>query len=140
MAAGPARTTTPNSNGPGPWLKTCRRCCYARSWTASASAPKRSSYRCRSWALRPRPYGVILISNVGTFGLDSVSAPVPTFCHAPITVVAGAMKNKVLARDGHTVVRPVLPLTIGLDHRFVDGYQAATTARVFREYMENPAE
>lgn len=26
-----------------------------------------------------------------------------------------------------------------LDHRFVDGYQAATMARVFREYMEDPA-
>lgn len=86
-----------------------------------------------------RPYGSILVSNVGTYGLDSVSAPVPTFCHVPITVVAGAVTDKVLARDGHAVVRPVLPLTIGLDHRFVDGYQAATMARVFREYMDNPA-
>jgi pyruvate dehydrogenase E2 component (dihydrolipoamide acetyltransferase) len=87
-----------------------------------------------------RPYGSILVSNIGTYGLDSVSAPVPTFCHVPITVVAGAVKDKVLARDGQPVVRPVLPLTIGLDHRFVDGYQAATMARVFREYMDNPAE
>jgi hypothetical protein len=26
-----------------------------------------------------------------------------------------------------------------LDHRFVDGYQAATMARVFREYLADPA-
>ena len=62
-----------------------------------------------------------------------------TFCHVPISVVTGAVTDKVLARDGHVVIRPVLPLTIGLDHRFVDGYQAATMARVFREYMDNPA-
>jgi pyruvate dehydrogenase E2 component (dihydrolipoamide acetyltransferase) len=86
-----------------------------------------------------RPYGSILVSNVGTYGLDSVAAPVPTFCHVPVTVVTGAVTDKVLARDGLIVIRPVLPLTIGLDHRFVDGYQAATMGRTFREYMDNPA-
>jgi hypothetical protein len=86
-----------------------------------------------------RPYGSILVSNLGTYGLDSVSAPVPTFCHVPFTIVTGAVTDKVLARDGQVVVRPVLPLTIGLDHRFVDGYQAATMARVFREYLGDPA-
>ncbi len=85
-----------------------------------------------------RPYGSILVSNIGTYGLDSVAAPVPTFCHVPFTIVAGAVTDKVLARDGQTVIRPVLPLTIGLDHRFLDGYQAATMARVFREYLGNP--
>jgi hypothetical protein len=30
-------------------------------------------------------------------------------------------------------------LTIGLDHRFIDGYQAATMARVFRQYLGDPA-
>jgi pyruvate dehydrogenase E2 component (dihydrolipoamide acetyltransferase) len=33
----------------------------------------------------------------------------------------------------------VLPLTIELDHRFVDGYQAAKMARIFREYLDDPA-
>jgi hypothetical protein len=85
-----------------------------------------------------RPYGSILVSNLGTYGLDSVAAPVPTFCHVPFTVVAGAVTDKVRARDGQAVIRPVLPLTIGLDHRFIDGYQAATMARVFREYLDDP--
>ncbi len=86
-----------------------------------------------------RPYGSILVSNIGTYGLDSVSAPVPTFCHVPFTIVTGAVTDKVLARHGQAVICPVLPLTIGLDHRFVDGYQAATMARIFREYLGDPA-
>jgi pyruvate dehydrogenase E2 component (dihydrolipoamide acetyltransferase) len=85
-----------------------------------------------------RPYGSILVSNLGTYGLDSVSAPVPTFCHVPFSIVTGAVTDKVLARDHQAVIRPVLPLTIGLDHRFIDGYQAATMARVFREYLDDP--
>ncbi|MGB9223190.1 2-oxo acid dehydrogenase subunit E2 [Mycobacterium sp.] len=89
--------------------------------------------------LEARPYGSVLVSNVGTYGLDSAAAPVPPFCKVPITILLGAVTDKVLARDGQPVVRPVLPLTINLDHRFVDGYQAATMARVFREYLDDPA-
>ena len=89
--------------------------------------------------MEARPYGSVLVSNVGTYGLDSASAPVPTFCHVPVTILVGAVTDKVLARNGRPVVRPVLPLTINLDHRFVDGYQAATMARIFREYLADPA-
>ena len=89
--------------------------------------------------LEARPYGSILVSNVGTYGLDSAFAPVPPFVHVPFTIVIGAISDKVLAEDGQAVVRPVLPLSVCLDHRFVDGYQAATMARVFREYLADPA-
>ena len=89
--------------------------------------------------LEARPYGSILVSNVGTHGLDSAFAPVPPFVHVPFTIVIGAISDKVLAEDGQAVVRPVLPLSVCLDHRFVDGYQAATMARVFREYLADPA-
>jgi 2-oxoacid dehydrogenases acyltransferase (catalytic domain) len=63
---------------------------------------------------------------------------VPTFCHVPFSIVTGAVRDKVVVRDHQAVICPVLPLTIGLDHRFIDGYQAATMARVFREYLEDP--
>ena len=89
--------------------------------------------------LEARPYGSILVSNVGTYGLDSAFAPVPPFVHVPFTIVIGAISDKVLAEDGQAVIRPVLPLSVCLDHRFVDGYQAATMARVFREYLADPA-
>jgi len=89
--------------------------------------------------MEARPYGSVLISNIGTYGLDSAAAPWPTFCHVPIGILMGAVADKVVARDGQPVVRPMLPLTIGLDHRFVDGYQAATMSRVFREYLSDPA-
>jgi len=91
------------------------------------------------FGLEARPYGSILVSNVGTYGLDSAAAPWPTFCHVPLGILMGAVTDKVLARNGQPVVRPVLPLTIGLDHRFVDGYQAATMARIFRGYLADPA-
>ncbi len=88
--------------------------------------------------LDARPYGSLLVSNVGTYGLDSAFAPVPPFCHVPVAIMVGAITDKVVARDGEPVVRPVLPLAIGLDHRFVDGFQAAAMAKIFREYLADP--
>ena len=89
--------------------------------------------------LEARTFGSVGVTNVGSYGLDTVSAPMPTFCHMPMAIIMGTVTDKVLARDGKPVVRPVLPLTIELDHRFVDGYQAATAARIFRQYLADPA-
>jgi hypothetical protein len=89
--------------------------------------------------LEARPYGSVLVSNVGTYGLDTAAAPWPTFCHVPFGILIGAVTDKVLAQGSKPVVRPVLPLTIGLDHRFIDGYQGATMADIFRRYLDDPA-
>lgn len=89
--------------------------------------------------LEARPYGSFLVSNVGTYGLDSAFAPIPPFAHPPVTILVGAVTDKVLAVDGEPAVRPVLPLAFVIDHRFVDGYQAAAMAGIFREYLSDPA-
>ena len=89
--------------------------------------------------LEARPYGSFLVSNVGTFGLDSGFAPVPPFVHVPVIIMVGTVTAKVVARNEQPVVRPMLPLCVSIDHRFVDGYQAASMARIFREYLADPA-
>jgi pyruvate dehydrogenase E2 component (dihydrolipoamide acetyltransferase) len=89
--------------------------------------------------LEARPFGAVLVTNIGTFGLDRAYAPMPSMCKAPINVAVGRVKDMPVAEDGEVVVRPVLPLTAGIDHRFIDGYQAATISRIFRAYLEDPA-
>jgi pyruvate dehydrogenase E2 component (dihydrolipoamide acetyltransferase) len=89
--------------------------------------------------LEARPFGSVLVTNVGTYGLDSAYAPAPPFAHMPATVIVGAVTDKPVVRDGQVVVRPILPLGAVIDHRFVDGYQAAVVARSMRSYLEDPA-
>lgn len=89
--------------------------------------------------LEARPFGAVLVTNIGTFGLDRAYAPMPSMCKAPVNVAVGRVKDKPVADGGEVVVRPVLPLTAGIDHRFIDGYQAATISRIFRSYLEDPA-
>ena len=89
--------------------------------------------------LEGRPYGSFMVSNVGSYGLDRAFAPAPTFCHVPVTVLVGAVTDKPVVRGGQVVAGRILPLAIGIDHRFVDGYQAAAMADIFHEYLKDPA-
>ncbi len=89
--------------------------------------------------LEARPFGSVLVTNVGTFGLDSAFAPAPSFAHMPAGIIVGAVTEKPVVRDHEVVIRPMLPLGAVIDHRFVDGYQAAVVAKIVREYLEDPA-
>lgn len=89
--------------------------------------------------LEARPFGSALVTNVGTYGLDMAFAPPPTMAHMPSGVIVGAVTEKPVVRNHEVVVRPVLPLGAVIDHRFVDGYQAAVISRVLRSYLEDPA-
>lgn len=44
--------------------------------------------------LEARPYGSVLVSNVGTYGLGTAAAPWPTFCHVPIGILIGAVTDR----------------------------------------------
>ncbi|HEU5083564.1 MAG TPA: 2-oxo acid dehydrogenase subunit E2 [Acidimicrobiales bacterium] len=89
--------------------------------------------------LEARPFGSVLVTNVGTFGLDRGNPPMPAVSRLPAGVAVGAVKDMAVVEDGQVVARPMLPLAVGIDHRFIDGYQAATIAKVFRGYIEDPA-
>lgn len=90
--------------------------------------------------LEARPFGSLLVTNIGSFGLDRAFPPMPTMCHTSVGVAVGAVRQvPVVDADGNIVARPMLPVAAGIDHRYIDGYQAALIARVFRQYMEDPA-
>lgn len=88
--------------------------------------------------LQARPFGSVLVTNVGTFGLDRAHPPMPPIAHVPAGIAVGAVKDVPVVDGDQVVPRPILPLAVGIDHRYIDGYQAATIAKVFRGYLEDP--
>jgi pyruvate dehydrogenase E2 component (dihydrolipoamide acetyltransferase) len=50
------------------------------------------------------------------------------------------MEDKPVAIDGRVEVRPVLPITATIDHRYADGAQIAKALRAFRAYLARPAQ
>ncbi|WP_323101118.1 2-oxo acid dehydrogenase subunit E2 [Intrasporangium sp. YIM S08009] len=60
---------------------------------------------------------------------------------APLTVIVtvGGVAERPVVRDGQVVVRPMLPLTISLDHAVVDGAPAARFVETLRRLVETAA-
>ncbi len=66
---------------------------------------------------------VLTVSNLGTFGVDRFTAIVNP-PEAGILAV-GRVSDRVVARDGAPAVRPIVTLTLSVDHRVADGADAA---------------
>jgi pyruvate dehydrogenase E2 component (dihydrolipoamide acetyltransferase) len=53
-------------------------------------------------------------------------------------LAVGATEDRVIARDGDVVVRPLMTLTLTLDHRAVDGAPAAEFLQTIKASLEEP--
>ena len=103
-------------------------------WTAGLGRPL------RPFGLEPHPFGSVLVSSVGMFGLDTGLAPILPYARHAGTAVVGEVTWQARVVGGEIVPRRMLRLGVTLDHRLVDGAQAALMARIVREISEHPWE
>jgi pyruvate dehydrogenase E2 component (dihydrolipoamide acetyltransferase) len=80
--------------------------------------------------------GTFTISNLGMFGVEQFVAVLNPPQAAILAV--GATEDRVVARDGDVVVRPLMTLTLTLDHRAVDGAPAAEFLQTIKASLEEP--
>jgi len=98
----------------------------------------------RAWnlpmlGLEASPFGSAMVSSVGMLGLPSGFAPLAWLYRVPMLVLAGEIEDQPRAVQGRVEVRPVLPLTFSIDHRYVDAAQLGQALAVLREYLADPA-
>ncbi len=76
------------------------------------------------------------ITNLGMFGIESFTAII----NPPETAIlaVGKMVDTPVVIDGQVVVRPMMNLTIGVDHRVNDGARAAKFLTELKSILENP--
>lgn len=84
------------------------------------------------------PFGVCMITSVGMLGLDEAYAPHTPFARVPILALIGANKKKPVVIDDTITIRPMLTLTATIDHRYIDGSQAANLAKSIRLAFQQP--
>lgn len=93
------------------------------------------------WAGIPKdPFGSIMITNVGSLGLDVAYVPLVPYSRVPILLAVGAVKEKPIVRDGAVVVAKMMNINATFDHRLIDGFHAAIMSKVLREWLEHPFE
>ncbi len=94
------------------------------------------------WAGIPSdPFGSIMVTNVGSLGLDTAYVPLVPYSHVPLLLALGSVKKvPVVDENDQIVVRKVMGIHATFDHRIIDGFHAAIMSKVLREYFANPDE
>ncbi|MCA9667608.1 MAG: 2-oxo acid dehydrogenase subunit E2 [Myxococcales bacterium] len=90
-------------------------------------------------------FGSIMVTNIGTLGLDVAYPPLVPYSRVPIVVAVGAATLRPVAEESEhgevqIVARRVMRLSATFDHRFVDGYHCARLAQTVRRWLESPYE
>ena len=81
--------------------------------------------------------GTFTISNLGMFGIEQFVAVINPPQAAILAV--GATIETPVARGGEVVVRPMMTMTLTVDHRAVDGAEGADFLRTVKQFLEEPA-
>lgn len=84
------------------------------------------------------PFGSAMVSSVGMLGLPMGFSPLVWLYRVPLMVVVGEITEKPVAVSGEVEIRPILPLTVTVDHRYADGAHLGEALHAFREYLANP--
>jgi pyruvate/2-oxoglutarate dehydrogenase complex dihydrolipoamide acyltransferase (E2) component len=93
------------------------------------------------WAGVPSdPFGSVMITNVGSLGLDTAYVPLVPYSHVAILLAVGAVKDHPFVVDGKLEIGQVMRVNATFDHRFIDGLHAAVMSRVLRAWIERPFE
>lgn len=93
-----------------------------------------------SWAGLPRDaFGGVMVTNVGSLGLEEAYAPLVPYSRVPLVVGMGAVRQvPVVDADGAIRVGRVMRLCATFDHRVLDGSHAAHMVRVIQRVFAEP--
>lgn len=79
--------------------------------------------------------GNFTVSNLGASDIDEFYAIINPPESAILAI--SAIKEKVVAQDGNIVIRPMMTITLSVDHRLIDGAVAADFMKDLKKHIQN---
>ena len=109
-----------------------------KSLSAISSEMRDLATRARDRKLKPHEYqgGTTAVSNLGMYGIKDFTAVINP-PHATILAV-GAGEERAVVRSGKIEAAQIMSVTMGCDHRAVDGALGAVLIGAFKALIENP--
>jgi pyruvate dehydrogenase E2 component (dihydrolipoamide acetyltransferase) len=109
-----------------------------KSLSAISNEMRDLATRARERKLKPHDYqgGTTAVSNLGMYGIKDFTAVINP-PHATILAV-GTGEERAVVRDGKIVAAHIMSVTMGCDHRAVDGALGAVLISAFKALIENP--
>jgi pyruvate/2-oxoglutarate dehydrogenase complex dihydrolipoamide acyltransferase (E2) component len=93
----------------------------------------------KSMGVKANPFGSAMVTSVGMFGIPQGFAPLARFYRMPLLILVGEITDKPVAIDGKVKIKPMLPLTATIDHRYADGWHISQLLKPFKAYFADPA-
>lgn len=91
------------------------------------------------WAGIPNdPFGSMMITNIGSLGLETAYVPLVPYARVPLLLALGEVTKRAVVEEDAVVVRQVLRIHATFDHRVLDGYHAAVMSKVIRAHLTEP--
>jgi pyruvate dehydrogenase E2 component (dihydrolipoamide acetyltransferase) len=80
--------------------------------------------------------GTFTVTNFGAIGGEYADPVI----NVPETAIlgVGALKERPVAEDGEVVAKPTLTLSLAIDHRVIDGADAARFVNTLKSYLSDP--
>ncbi|MGJ1261222.1 2-oxo acid dehydrogenase subunit E2 [Sphingobacterium spiritivorum] len=99
---------------------------------------KEFAQRAKSKKLQPSDWegSTFTVSNLGMFGIDEFTSIINSPDGAILSV--GAIQNIPVVKNGVVVPGNIMKLTLGCDHRVVDGATGAAFLQTLKPLIENP--
>jgi pyruvate/2-oxoglutarate dehydrogenase complex dihydrolipoamide acyltransferase (E2) component len=93
-----------------------------------------------SWAGLPKdPFGSVMVTNVGSLGLEEAYVPLVPYSRVPLLVAMGALRREPVVREGDRIeAATIMRLFATFDHRVLDGAHAAKMASTLKAVFADP--
>jgi len=86
----------------------------------------------------PDPFGSIMLTNIGSFGLQYGFPALFPIGKLPAVIAMGTLTRKPVVIDNEIKIRDILPLAGTFDHRIVDGAQSGKLTSGVIARLQNP--
>ena len=84
------------------------------------------------------PFGCVMITNIGSLGLEQGFAALIPATRIPMIVAVGAVQKKPVVRNNEIVISEVVGLYFTVDHRVIDAVPAGYMVETLRKIFGNP--
>ncbi len=84
------------------------------------------------------PFGAVLVTNIGSLGLDLAFGALVPATRMAMVVSVGAVQDKPVVREGQVVAGKVMCLAFTIDHRVIDAVPAGHMAKTFKRIFADP--
>lgn len=84
------------------------------------------------------PFGSVMVTNIGSIGLDEAYPPLVPYSRVPMVVAMGAVRSEPVVEHGEVVAGKVMQMCASFDHRVLDGAHAAVMVKTIRAWFEDP--